>query len=53
MFSLMKMFGKTRKSGARKNKSKSKSRTKTRVVRRTRKSRTAKKVKKGGMIPFI
>ncbi len=51
MFSLMKMFGKTRKSGARKNKSKS--RSKTRVVRRTRKSRTAKKVKKGGMIPFI
>ena len=52
MFSLMKMFGKTRKSGARKNKSKSR-RSKSRLVRRTRKSRTAKKVKKGGMIPFI
>lgn len=51
MFSLMKMFGKTRKSVSRKNKSKS--RSKSRVVRKSRKNKTAKKVKKGGMIPFI
>jgi hypothetical protein len=50
MFSLMKMFGKTKKSNMRKSK-KSKGRGKS--VRRTRRNRSNKQVKKGGMIPFI
>jgi hypothetical protein len=50
MFSLMKMFGKTKKSSVRKSR-RSKSRSK--VVRKTRRNRTSKKVKKGGLIPFI
>jgi hypothetical protein len=46
----MKMFGKTKKSSVRKSK---RSKGRGKVVRKTRRNRSSKKVKKGGMIPFI
>ena len=51
MFSFMNMFGKkSKKNSMRKNK---KSRTKGRSLRKTHRNKSSKKVKKGGMIPFI
>lgn len=52
MFSLMKLFGKTKKSSMRKSKKSKTSRGKGKGSRRTRRNR-GKQVKKGGMIPFI
>lgn len=46
----MKMFGKTKKRNVRKSR---RSKNRSKVVRKTRRNRTSKKVKKGGMIPFI
>ena len=53
MFSLMKMFGRTKKSSVRKSKKSKTSRGKGKSSRRTRRNRGNKQVKKGGMIPFI
>jgi len=51
MFSFMKMLGKkSKKNSMRKNK---KSKSKGRALRKTLRNKSSKKVKKGGMIPFI
>jgi hypothetical protein len=51
MFSFMNVFGKkSKKNSMRKSK---KSKTKRSSLRKTRRNKSSKKVKKGGMIPFI